>query len=128
MKKKKKQSVILESYINKNVQNARESLEKEGISAIIIGNGDKIIDQFPKKEKKILKQDLVLLKTNGEEVKMPNMIGWSSKTVQNYFNLIGLPYTSEGYGFVSEQSVPEGTVLGKDTAIAVKFTQKFGLE
>lgn len=128
IEKEKKQSVILESYINKDVQNARESLEKEGISAIIIGNGDKIIDQFPKKEKKILKQDLVLLKTNGEEVKMPNMIGWSSKTVQNYFNLIGLPYTSEGYGFVSEQSVPEGTVLGKDTAIAVKFTQKFGLE
>ena len=49
--------------------------------------------------------------TNGTEIKMPDMTGWSLNEVQTYCNLIGLNFDYTGYGYVTLQSIGIDTVL-----------------
>lgn len=124
----KKASFLVSNYRNKEAKDVKETLEKEGVPVAIIGNGDKIIDQYPKANENILKQDMVILKTNGNEKTMPNMTGWSSKTAENYLKLANISYKTEGYGYVIEQSIKEGDGINNQTEVTLKYAQKFGLE
>lgn len=91
------------------------SISKE---TIIIGNGEYIIDQYPKNGTKVHKDKKVFILTNTKEIKMPNILGWSSSDVINFCNIIGLKYKLNNYGFVSETSIKENEIINfKDTLI-----------
>lgn len=121
-------SVQITSYMNKSTSSIKQELEEKGVKVVTLGSGSKITSQYPKSGNKITKTETVLLKTNDTNIVMPNMIGWSRNLVVAYFNLIGITPAFEGYGYVSAQSVAEGTSLTSETEVHLTLKQKYELD
>ncbi len=121
----KLQTIELDSYIDKDINSVQSLLKSNQIDAIILGNGDKIIAQYPKQGEKINKIDKVFLLTNGNEIKMPNIIGYSMRDFLSFIDMVKIPYNKEGIGYAISQSIPEGTLINKETNLEVKFEAKY---
>lgn len=118
----------LPSYLNKNVLDVKKELQVKGIEPIILGNGNRIINQYPLKGDFILTYEKVFLETNDSKSAMPDMIGWSRNEVISFCNMVDLKYEFEGYGYVDSQSIDEGLELKKKDSLKIILKQKFDLE
>ncbi|MDD4036214.1 MAG: penicillin-binding protein [Bacilli bacterium] len=118
----------LPSFINKETNVVTQLLKEKSIPNIIIGTGDKIIDQYPKAGTNINTKDKVFLITNNKEIIMPNIIGWSSKEVMTLIKILGINYNIDGYGFVVEQSISPETKINFEEELVVKLKPKFNFE
>ena len=112
---------MIDSYINKKVTDVKKIMDENHINTVIIGNGDKIINQYPNKGETVLSYDRVFLITNEGEGKMPNLIGYSRSEAIYLMKTLGYDYELEGYGYVTNQSVKEGDLVGNNV---VKITLK----
>ena len=113
--------IKMENYISKNTQESIEQLQSQGMNVVTIGNGKYIINQYPKKDKKIPAGSKAILITNGE-LTMPNVIGFSSNEVVTICKLLNLNYNINGVGNVVSTSIPEGTPITKDMTIAINLS------
>ncbi len=104
----------LENYINKSTNTIKEELESHEIKYLILGNGDKIINQYPASSSIISSSDLVILLTNNATKVMPNLIGKSFKEVTTILDFLNIDYTYEGYGYLESQSIEEGIVINNE--------------
>lgn len=117
----------LKSYINKKKSDALGDLNTNGIkNVVIIGNGDKIIDQYPERGVTVNSKEKVFLLTNGD-IAMPNMNGWSKKDVKQYCNLVGMEVTISGNGYVNGQSIAEESPINKESKLNITLSQKYGV-
>lgn len=121
-------SYTLPSYINQNTDAVVSSLTQDEIDVIVIGNGSTIINQYPIKGSTIITNDKVFLVTNGNEIVLENVIGWSRNDFIKYMDLIGLSYNISGYGYIKEQSIQEGTVIQDNMVVEVKLSNKYNLD
>ena len=113
--------IKMENYISKNTQESTEQLQSQGMNVVTIGNGKYIINQYPKKDKKLPAGSKAILITNGE-LTMPNVIGFSSNEVVTICKLLNLNYNINGVGNVVSTSIPEGTPITKDMTIAINLS------
>ncbi len=109
-------SYSLENYINKKTSEVKSKIESQ-MKLYILGTGDKIISQYPKKESKLYKGSVVALLTDTYDKSMPNLVGLSYKDAVNILKLMDVKYNLEGKGYVTAQSVPEGIIVGNDTTV-----------
>lgn len=107
-------SYSVPSYISKSVGSVQTDLKNNNINSVVIGTGDKVIKQFPLEKTTIYNSDKVLLLTNNYDKKMINLIGYSYKEVIGLLNMLGIKYNIEGTGYVSSQSILEGSIIGED--------------
>ena len=56
---------------------------------------------------------------------MPNIVGYSSRDFYSFINLVRIPYTVDGIGYVKEQSIPKDTVLDDKSQLDVKMSAKY---
>ena len=106
--------ITLDSYTNQKTDIVKAELEADKIKVITIGSGDKVIDQYPKKDSKVLSYDKVFLITNGDKGKMPDLTGYSRSEVINLMDALDYEYQIDGYGYVTSQSIKAGdTVTGE---------------
>lgn len=117
-------SLKLASYVNKDISTVCDELTSNGVIPVIIGDGDKVISQYPNKGEKVLSYDKVFLITNGGENKMPDLTGYSRSEVIYLMKALGYKYELEGYGYVSEQSVAPGSDVSGET-IKIKLSEKY---
>ena len=103
--------IDIDNYLSKDIGTVTTMLENKKIDVVVIGNGKYIINQYPIKNNTVLENGKLFLVTNGTEIKMPDMTGWSLSDVKNYCNLIGLNYEYSGYGYVITQSLPIDTII-----------------
>ena len=103
--------IDIDNYLSKDIGTVTTMLENKKIDVVVIGNGKYIINQYPIKNNTVLENGKLFLVTNGTEIKMPDMTGWSLSDVKNYCNLIGLNYEYSGYGYVVSQSLPIDTII-----------------
>lgn len=115
----------LPSFINKKLDNVKSILSNNQISFQIIGNGTKVIKQYPNKSEKITNKDKVYLITNDTNYQIPNVIGLSSKEATDILKLLGVKVKLEGSGYVTNQSVPEGTSINAGMEITLSLNKKF---
>ena len=59
--------ITLDSYTNQKTDIVKAELEADKIKVVTIGSGDKVIDQYPKKDSKVLSYDKVFLINNGDK-------------------------------------------------------------
>ena len=116
-------SLTLDSYINKKVSDVKNIMDQNNIRTIIIGDGDKIINQYPNKGETVLSYDKVFLITNNGQGKMPDLTGYSRSETIYLMKTLGYNYELEGYGYVVEQSIPAGTDVGENV-IKIKLEAK----
>lgn len=107
-------SYNIPSYVSKDVVSVENDLKSNNIKSVIIGDGDKVIKQFPLEKTTIYNSDKIFLLTNNYDKKMINLIGYSYKEVVGLLNMLGINYKIEGTGYVFEQSIPEGSIIGED--------------
>ena len=112
----------LENYINKDIERSKQKLIEKGLNVITIGNGDTIVDYYPKQ--KITTNDRIILITNGNEFKMPNMTNWSKRETKYLLDYLKIKYNIIGEGYVTEQNIPEGTVITNELELEIKLNKK----
>ena len=115
----------MDNYENKYVKDVEENLNNLKLNVVLIGNGDKIINQYPSASTNLLSGDKIFLLTNGNEKKMPNMTNWSKKDVIEFFELAKIKYNIEGNGYVYEQSIKENEILTNDLEVNIKLKDRF---
>ncbi len=103
--------VLITEYLSKETNAVVEDLKKKKVMPIVIGNGNYIIDQYPKENTRVISDSKVFLKTNGSEIKMPDISSWSANEVIRFCDMIGLSYTLNGYGKVKAYNIAKDTVL-----------------
>ena len=110
------------SYINLNTNDVKESLENKDLDVIVLGNGDRIINQYPINTT-LLQGDKIFLLTNDSNVKMPSLIGYTKIECISLLNLLNVDYEFEGYGYVIEQSIKVGESINDKIKIILKERQ-----
>ncbi len=113
------------SYINKKTEDIKNLLDVSHNNYLILGTGNKIINQYPKRNSNISQNDKIILVTNDLNITMPDIIGWSSREVLNLGELINFDVTINGFGYVTSQSIPVGTSTNKDTKLDVELASKY---
>ncbi|RHM60606.1 MULTISPECIES: penicillin-binding protein [Coprobacillaceae] len=117
------ESYTLDSYTNQSVNYVKSKLESKSLKVQLIGNGGTIIEQYPIKKTKVSVGDRIFLKTDGKDITVPNMSGWSKKEVLTYGSLSGIEITFEGSsGQVTGQSVAENSVVHSGDKITVNLS------
>ncbi|MDD6388024.1 MAG: penicillin-binding transpeptidase domain-containing protein [Bacilli bacterium] len=105
------ENIVLKSYKNKDTNKVEEELKSKNIDVIKIGNGNKIIKQYPKSGSEVLSYQKVMLVTNDTNYELPSLYGWSKQDCKNLFKLINRNYITEGNGYVtSYEMLEDGTV------------------
>lgn len=111
---------VVDSFANQSVSFVRSKLEAKQMRVEVIGTGTSVISQFPEPGTKINVGDRIFIKTNSDQIVIPNMVGWSRKDVSIYANLSGLDIEMHGEtGLVTKQSMAEGTVLNNGETFSV---------
>lgn len=113
------QAQTLKNYINTDLTQATSELNSMGMGVVRIGNGKKVVDQYPQGGQSIITKERVFLKTEGTNILMPDMKGWSHKEVINFWTLSGVKVDIKGSGYVSMQSIPPGTKIDASMVINV---------
>lgn len=119
---------ILPAYINYNVNDVSEGLIEAGLDVIVIGNGERVINQYPVKGTTIVTGDKVFLVTNGNERKLEDVTGWSRNDFLKYVQLLNIPYDIDGYGYIKEQNIEAGTIIEEGIKLEVKLENKYNLD
>ncbi len=115
----------LSNYVNKKAEDAKTSLDTLGIKYTVIGSGNKIIKQYPEKNDTITSADTLYLITNDSTLTVPNVTGLSSKLAKNLLQKLDIKVVLNGVGYVTEQSIPEGTTITPGMEITLTLNPKF---
>ena len=112
-------SYTISTYKSKNISSIKQELEQNNLDVVVIGDGDKIINQHPSKGTTIIENDKVFLLTNGNNYTMPNISNWSRYDVIKLCEFIGMEYSFDGYGYVVSQSIKKGSKIDKNSKLEV---------
>lgn len=115
---------IVESFINKNVEDVRTKLNSYNIKMISVGNGDKIIKQSSIVGSSVVSGDTIIVITNDSNYTMPNVVGWSRKEIISLCNVLGISYEFEGYGYANTQSIQAGSKINDGDTLKVTLNNK----
>ena len=117
-------SYKLKTYISRNIDEVKKELEDSNLDVIVIGNGDKIIKQYPNKNTELVIGDKVFLMTNNNEYKMPNIINWSRYDISKYCTLANINCTFKGSGYAKSQGIKEGTILNNESILEIELEKR----
>ncbi len=96
---------IMGNYLSKSKSVAINDLSNKNVNVVIIGDGDKIINQYPNKNTKLVSNNKVFLVTNGSNYLMPDITGWSRNDVVRLCSLFSISYKINGNGYVKSQNI-----------------------
>ena len=113
--------INISSYINQSKNETVKLLEKYGLCPIVIGDGEYIINQYPSINSSVLYGSKVFLVTNGNNITMPNVIGWTHNEINTFAKLIKINYNIDGYGKVINTNIPEGSIIDLNNDLMVEL-------
>lgn len=112
-------SYTIDSYINLDISLASNNVSNLSLNPIIIGDGNRVINQYPSKGLKALTNDKVFLVTNGDNIYLPDFTGWSRYNVMKYCELTNLECNFSGYGYVESQNIAKNTLITSDIKLEI---------
>ena len=115
----------LPSFLNQDIESVKTTLNSNQMTYQILGNGNKVVKQYPEQTDKITNKDTVYLITNDTNITIPNVVGLSSKVANNLLQLLGVKVKLDGVGYVTAQSVVEGTAITDGLEVTLTLNPKF---
>lgn len=115
------ENVKYENYIGNNINDTVNILNQYNLNTIVIGDGNIVINQYPKKDKYIINNDKIFLVTNGSNKTMIDLTDWSKNEVGKYCKYLGIACNFSGYGYVVNQSIESGTLINNDTILDIEL-------
>ena len=119
---------VVPNFVNRKVETAQVSLAAGGIQFIVLGNGNKVVKQSPSSPDVITTNDMVFLITNDSSIGIPNLVSFSSKIAKDDLEKLGVIVHLDGVGYVTEQSIAEGTPITPGMEITLKLAPKYSTE
>ena len=113
------------SFLNKNIESVKTSLKASGINYKIIVYVINFKKKYPEKNYKIHNKYFFFLFTHDSKLKIPNVVGLSSKVANNLLKQLGVKVKLEGVGYVTSQSISENTEITPGLEITLKLSPKF---
>ena len=113
--------VKINNYLNKDANTIKKELESKGLKVVVLGNGKKIIKQYPEANTNLILDDKVFLLTNGDKINMPDITGYSKIEVKALASLLNLALKSKGNGYAISQSIKKDELLSEEKIIEVEF-------
>ena len=113
--------IKVENYLNKDISSVKKDLEEKGLKVITLGNGKKIIKQYPEANTSLIKDDKIILLTNGDKITMPDIKGYSTIEVKSLASILGLGLKTKGNGYAISQSIKKDELIGEEKIIEVEF-------
>ena len=97
------------------------------LDVVIIGDGSRIINQYPKSNSIVNANEKVFLVTNGTNYKYTNIENWSRSELDIYSKLLGVEFNYTGYGYsygtdLKNRDVVKGETI--DINLKVKYLEK----
>jgi len=117
--------ISLENYISADVITTVENLKNKKLNVITLGNGKYVINQYPLKGTKVFEDSKVFLVTNDNNYTMEDITGWSLNEVMTYTNLLGITLITDGYGYVTNQSIEVGTSITEGMSLTVTLSKDY---
>lgn len=111
----------LVNLVNKNTLDLQTIFKDKNVNLVMLGNGTKIINQFPKAKNRMISGDKIFILTNDPIITMPNLKGYSKSEVLNLAQLINLEVNFIGNGYVTDQSIKPSTILTEDRKIDINL-------
>ncbi|SHN14980.1 penicillin-binding protein [Gracilibacillus kekensis] len=102
-----------ESYVNE--------LTKMGIKPIVIGDGDKITNVNLEAGTKVTSRQKVFIAT--DNLKMPNMTGWSFRDALIFRDFMDLDLEWLGSGYIVKQSIKKGEAFKKGDYLMLELEE-----
>ncbi len=102
----------IDDYSNQNLIMVLDNLKDKFKDIVVIGDGDKIVDTYPK-NKVVSKDEKIFILTNSKNIEIPDFIGYSKREVDTYKKLTGIDITLEGNGYVYEQNIEDDKIYLK---------------
>ena len=102
----------IDDYSNQNLVMVLDNLKDKFKDIVVIGDGDKIVDTYPK-NKVVSKDEKIFILTNSKNIEIPDFIGYSKREVETYKKITGIDITLEGNGYVYEQNIVDDKIYLK---------------
>lgn len=113
-------SIEMPNVVGEDLMASQSKLEAQGLKTVVIGQSDKVKEQYPAAKTSAISNSIVFLKGQGD-IQLPDFKGWSKRNIMIYKSLSKLPIEIVGEGFVNEQSLTGGSIVTADTPIVVKL-------
>ena len=107
----------------KKVINVSPTLKKLGITPLIMGDGDTVINQYPLNTK-ITPDTRVFLITNSTNYKMPDLKNYSRMELEILFNYLKIPCNIKGNGYLVSQNIAAGEKIDANSQIELTLESK----
>ena len=108
------------NYVNETTTEVIKELEENKIDTIVLGNGNKVIGQYPDSNVTLYKGDKVVFLTNNYEKTMIDFNGMSYKDANSVLKMMNVNYKLDGYGYVYEQNVEAGKKINGEVILKLK--------
>lgn len=115
--------INLNNYISKDIETTVEELKDKKLNVYVLGNGKYVINQYPLKNTCVLENSKIFLVSNETNYIMEDITGWSLNEVMTYTNLLGIELKTDGYGYVTSQSIEAGTAITKDSILNITLNK-----
>ncbi len=107
-------SIVMKNYEKKAVISSNTDLVNQGLSPVIIGDGNVVIKQFPKENTTVNNGESVYLITVPKaQYTVPDLKGKSLREAITLCTILEIPFEIEGNGVVIEQSIAPNTLYTK---------------
>jgi len=97
--------VRVEDYRNLEADAAASDVQKKGLTPVVIGDGNKVVQQSVDNGERLMSSEKLLLLTNDKTPMMPDVSGWSKADLVKLGDLLDVDVSFEGEGYCVEQSV-----------------------
>ena len=121
-------SFKLDNYTNKKIDNVKTELDSKKLNYVVLGNGTKVIKQSPNAYESFSTNDTLYLITNDSNIIVPNVVGLSSKIANDILTKLNIKANLDGVGYVTAQSVPEGTAITEGMDMILTLSPKYVVE
>ena len=115
----KAETNLLTDVTNMAVEEAVEALTKKGLKPVVIGKGNKVIQQLPVSNQNVLEGERVIVKADGDVV-LPDLTGWSRRDVMKIANIINVKLTLNGNGYAVSQNIKAGEKIKQGSFLIVQ--------
>lgn len=113
------EQVEFPDIIGLKIDEVNKQLKKIKLTAKIIGTGKQVTDvNFNLGDKIYPNQDIIVIT---DKPVMPNLTGWSKRSVLTLSDMLGFKVNLTGEGFVTKQSIKAGAELSEDTKLDVEL-------
>ncbi|SER51853.1 penicillin-binding protein [Salisediminibacterium halotolerans] len=100
-----------------------ESFEERGYNVAVIGEeGTAVKNQAPEAGTEVVQGEHILLLTDDDDPQMPDITGWSSRTVFMLGDLMEMEVEIDGNGYAVEQTPEPGNSIGDASKMNARLT------